>query len=301
MKRMTAALFALAVVCAIGLPAMAEDAEGCSDYPLFTRMPGYSIGRCDVVDYEERNFNVGPAFEDPEKGTITKTVPVSGKLYTIEYALDEGSTRRSPVQMMRNFQNAVKSAGGSVEGEWTGWCNANLDESFQLGNHCTNFSTTLKATKGGREIWTLVQPQDEGEYYTLIVMEREGMKQEVSVRELLDRMNADGFVALDVQFDTGKATILPESQALLDGAAEMLKSSSSLRIEVAGHTDNVGAAEANQKLSEARAKSVMDALAQRGVPAARMTAKGYGQSVPVADNRTEEGRAKNRRVELVRQ
>ena len=73
-----------------------------------------------------------------------------------------------------------------------------------------------------------------------------------------------------------------------------------MKIEVGGHTDNVGSADANLKLSRERAQAVMAALAERGVAAGRLTAKGYGQTVPVADNRTEDGRAKNRRVELVK-
>lgn len=74
----------------------------------------------------------------------------------------------------------------------------------------------------------------------------------------------------------------------------------SLKVEVGGHTDNVGAPEANMKLSDERAKAVMAALVERGVQADRLTAKGFGQTTPVADNRTEDGRAKNRRVELVK-
>ena len=80
----------------------------------------------------------------------------------------------------------------------------------------------------------------------------------------------------------------------------MLQSAPELRLEIGGHTDNVGTPDANQKLSEARAKSVVAALVAQGVSADRVSAKGYGQSSPVADNRTEEGRAKNRRVELVK-
>ena len=73
-----------------------------------------------------------------------------------------------------------------------------------------------------------------------------------------------------------------------------------LRVEVAGHTDNAGSPEANQRLSQERAQAVMAALVGRGIKADRLTAKGYGQTTPIADNRTEEGRAKNRRVELVK-
>lgn len=280
---------------------LAEDAEGCKDHPLFTRLPGYSLASCDKADYEERRFNVGPIQQDPEKGALTATVPVQGALYTMEYSLDEGATRKSPLQIMRNFQNAAKAAGGSVEGEWQGWCAVELGESFfQGGNSCANSSTTLKVVRGGREVWTLVHPGGEGDSFTLFVMEREAMKQDVSVNELLDKMSRDGFVTVDVQFDTAKATIQPASQALLDRVAEMMKAAPSLKVEVAGHTDNVGDPAANQALSEARAQSVVAALGQRGIPPLRMTAKGYGASTPVADNRTEEGRARNRRVELVK-
>ena len=80
----------------------------------------------------------------------------------------------------------------------------------------------------------------------------------------------------------------------------MLKSAASLNLEVGGHTDHVGDAAANQKLSQARAAAVVKALTDRGIPASRLAAKGYGATAPVADNRTEDGRAKNRRVELVK-
>jgi OmpA-OmpF porin, OOP family len=290
----------VALICAPNV--RAEDAEGCKDHPLFSRLPGYSLTSCDKTDHEERKFNVGPAKTNPQGGeAMTATVPVEGRFFTMSYTLDEGATKKSPLQIMRNFQNAVRSAGGTVEGEYPGWCQVGLDDSmFQGGNNCANWSTTLKVAKGGHETWTLVHPGGEGEGFTLYVMEREAMKQDVAVNEFLDALNKDGFIALHINFDTAKATIKPDSNALLDQAAAMLKMAPDLKIEVAGHTDNVGDAATNQKLSEARAQSVVAALVQRGVAAGRMTAKGLGQSVPVADNRTEEGRAKNRRVELVK-
>ena len=295
-------LIFLAAVALICVPNVrAEDAEGCKDHPLFTRLPGYSLTSCDMTDYEERKFNVGPARPGPGGTPVIATVPVAGRFYTMEYTLDEGAAKKSPLQIMRNFQAAVRSAGGTVEGEWPGWCEVSLGDSiFRGGNDCANWSTTVKVVKGGRETWTLVHPGGEGDTFTLFIMEREAMKQDVAVNELLDAMNKNGFVALYVNFDTAKATIKPDSKTQLDQAAAMLKAAPELKIEVAGHTDNIGEAAANLKLSEARAQTVVAALVERGIAAGRMTAKGFGQSVPVADNRTEEGRARNRRVELVK-
>ena len=134
----------------------------------------------------------------------------------------------------------------------------------------------------------------------MTVSEREAMKQDISVTELVDKLAKDGFVALYVNFETGKAVIGPDSAATLDAAAGALKAAGDLRVEVAGHTDNVGTPEANLKLSQDRAQAVMTALVERGVKVDRLTAKGYGQTAPIADNRAEDGRAKNRRVELVK-
>jgi outer membrane protein OmpA-like peptidoglycan-associated protein len=126
------------------------------------------------------------------------------------------------------------------------------------------------------------------------------MQQDVSVNELVEKLNKDGFLTLYINFDTGKATIKPDSDRTLDSAASALKAAPNLKVEVGGHTDKVGSAPANEKLSDDRAKAVMAALVKRGVAANRLTAKGYGQSSPIADNRSEDGRAKNRRVELVK-
>ena len=80
----------------------------------------------------------------------------------------------------------------------------------------------------------------------------------------------------------------------------MLKQSPQLKIEIGGHTDNVGQAASNKTLSQARAQTVMKAIVEGGIAANRLTAAGYGQEYPIGDNRTEAGRAKNRRVELVK-
>lgn len=102
-----------------------------------------------------------------------------------------------------------------------------------------------------------------------------------------------------VRFDNNKATLKPESLPVLDKAAVGLKDWGDVNIEVAGHTDSVGTDEHNMTLSQSRAEIVRDYLVGKGISADRISAKGYGESSPVADNATEEGRAKNRRVELI--
>jgi outer membrane protein OmpA-like peptidoglycan-associated protein len=103
-----------------------------------------------------------------------------------------------------------------------------------------------------------------------------------------------------VQFDTGKATIKPESDELLTSVANVLKEHPEiLKLEVQGHTDNRGSKQLNKKLSQDRAESVKKALESRGVEATRLLAHGYGPDKPIADNGTEEGRQQNRRVQFV--
>jgi outer membrane protein OmpA-like peptidoglycan-associated protein len=102
-----------------------------------------------------------------------------------------------------------------------------------------------------------------------------------------------------VQFETGKATLLPASHALLDEVAKMLKDNPQVElISVEGHTDSTGSADFNRKLSQQRAESVAKYLSSKGVKAARMEPKGFGPDRPVADNETDPGRDANRRVEF---
>lgn len=101
-----------------------------------------------------------------------------------------------------------------------------------------------------------------------------------------------------IEFETARATIRPSSYSLLDEIAQQFIENPSFIIEVQGHTDNTGKADKNMTLSQDRANAVRDYLIGKGVPAERMTARGYGQDKPIADNSTKAGRAKNRRVEF---
>jgi OOP family OmpA-OmpF porin len=279
-------------------PGLAQDAEGCKDHPLFTRMPNMYIYGCQSLQFDLRAFPTGPADKDGQ----TKPVEVEGRVEFLHYVMNEGATPATGLQIMRNFENATKRAGGTIEGQYPGWCKANYDGERmpRMGNGCISYGLTMKFVRGGKETWAFLQAsQDEGAYQ-LTVSEREEMKQDISVTELADKLTTEGFVTLYVNFDTGKSTIKPDSAQTLDAAAGALKAAGDLQVEVGGHTDNVGTPEANLRLSQERAQAVMAALVERGIKADRLTAKGYGPTSPIADNRTEEGRAKNRRVELVK-
>ena len=104
-----------------------------------------------------------------------------------------------------------------------------------------------------------------------------------------------------VNFDNDKAILRPEALGILNNAAATLKEWGNAKVEVAGHTDAMSDDGYNLKLSQRRASAVRDYLISQGVAAERLTAKGYGEASPVADNNTEEGRFKNRRVELIPQ
>ncbi len=113
-------------------------------------------------------------------------------------------------------------------------------------------------------------------------------------------LTASNIAIMDkVQFETGKATLLPASHALLDEVAKMLKDNPQVElISVEGHTDSTGSPDFNRKLSQQRAESVAKYLTSKGVKAARMEPKGFGPDRPIADNETDAGREANRRVEF---
>jgi outer membrane protein OmpA-like peptidoglycan-associated protein len=118
---------------------------------------------------------------------------------------------------------------------------------------------------------------------------------------LYDRMMSDGkIITYGITFDVGKSTIKPESMGEINRIATLMKENPDLKFSVEGHTDSTGGAAANQTLSDARSKAVADKLISMGIDADRLKAAGKGQTSPIADNNTDEGRAKNRRVEFVK-
>jgi len=144
-----------------------------------------------------------------------------------------------------------------------------------------------------------------GYEYDLTIIEKEAMKQEVQVTldaaAMAGSIADNGSVAIyGINFDTAKSELKPESAPAIDEIVKLLTGHPELKVYIVGHTDMVGDTASNVKLSQARAQSVVGELVSKhGIAAGRLIAFGAGPYAPVASNRTDEGRAKNRRVELV--
>jgi len=259
-----------------GAPTEKPDAKGCQDLPSFTRMGGFWIHNCADKDFDAYEFVVA-------KG---KKERVEGRQSWVGYLPQPGlKPVPSPLQILRNYENAVKRAGGTAV-----WVEQNRE--------------TLRLDKGGRQTWIEVFA-DHTSRYRITVVERGEMRQDVvaDADALLGGLAATGHVAVSgIFFDTGKAELKAESQPALAEIGKLLAKQAALKLFVVGHTDTVGTPESNLALSQARAEAVLQALVKdHGVAAARLRPFGAGPFAPVASNDAEEGRAQNRRVELVKQ
>jgi OmpA-OmpF porin, OOP family len=253
-----------------------QDVEGSADHPLLTRMPGFYIG-----EYTSHDF------DSYESGYVETGIDHrwEGVYTNISYYLKEGAKTPSMIAIVRNYENAIKKIGGTVLAKGDRYVEA-------------------KVQKNGGTTYVHVETFNDGSLFNLIVVESKAMEQNIvaDAKALGASIAEAGKVAVyGILFDTGLSVVKPESGPALDEIAKLLKENASLQLYVVGHTDNVGALASNLKLSADRADAVVKALTAKGVAASRLKPAGSGPYCPVASNSTDEGRAKNRRVELVQQ
>jgi len=279
--RSLSAIVCLLVSVLLALPqpgaAAAQDVEGSKDHPLFTRMPNYYID-----DYRETEFGAYDEFVD-EQGNY-KTV--EGHMFYIDYYIEEGTEAASEVQILRNYKNALTQIGGIVTYE-------------------DDYNVYMTLETGEGVTWVRVNAWNGGHGCALYIVEEEPMEQVIvaDASTLAKGIASAGRVSVyGIYFDTGEAVVKPESEPALIEVASLLEQDPQLKLYVVGHTDNVGGLDYNMDLSRARAAAVVEVLAsQYSVDPARLSAHGVGPLAPATSNSSEDGRAKNRRVELVQQ
>ena len=259
-----------------------DDAEGCKDHEILTRMSMYYITNCSH-SYNQLEIPVGVT--DGEQ--IRKTV--EGNVSSIQYNEKDGSAGKLPswFQVTKNYENALAKIGGKKV-------------------YSDLWSATYHVTGNNKDVWISLEViSSDGDgvnvySFAAKIIEMTAMQQEVQATDIYEKLNAEGHIALYINFETGKSDIKSESQKVIDEMAEMLKTNPSIKVSIEGHTDNVGNAASNKTLSEARGKAVMNAIIAKGIDKSRLSSKGWGQEKPIEDNKTEDGKAKNRRVEIVK-
>jgi len=293
-------------------PASAQesDKEGSEDHPLISRYPGSVIREYTQKDYDEFTLPLGRA----NGAKFEKSQHLEGKVTHIVYVAPQG---RSTLEVFRNYQAALAGAG--------------FETLFTCGKaDCMVNGGMLNLYDGYSDPWypdqemryisaKLTRPQ--GEVYvslnawgpgtvrpqvSLYVVEMKAMEAgmvTVNAATLAGDITRTGHASVyGIYFDTGKADVKAPSDAMLKEIAKLLHEDPDLKLYVVGHTDNQGGFDMNMDLSRRRGDAVVQVLTNKyGVAPARLRAAGDGPTAPVASNDTEEGRAKNRRVELVKQ
>lgn len=267
--------FVLCLMTPAGLLAQ-EDREGCKDSPLLTRLAGCYISNCSKSDYDAAELTVSTSGDN-------RTKHVEGKIEKVTYQC----SGKSALQVRRNVEQALRTAGYTLD--FTG---------YDVPDHY------VTAHRGAQWIGVTAHEMTGECSYDFVAVLAQEMNQEMtaSAEAWTAEINKTGRVAVyGIEFDTGKATLKPESEKVLAQVLALLNGQPDWKMKIEGHTDSTGTKAGNQTLSQQRAAAVVAWLVKNGIAPTRLIAAGLGDSQPIADNATEEGRARNRRVELVKQ
>ncbi len=294
------------------------DVSGGKDHPLVKRYDGAVIVHYDHKAFDEYTVPLGREVPNAEyqKEQFTKSLHLEGEVTRIVYSIPNG---RSSLEVMRNYEQDLKRRGFTTlyavtggEAERIFSISRQFDRAhgsdhrfsvWKLARMEGNAYVILYALSSiGDPYWSFERGQTQLHVQVIVDKPMEGNRL-VGADEMADQIATGGRVALyGIYFDTNKTDIKPESEPTLQEIAKLLTTQPSLKLLVVGHTDNVGTLAANMDLSQRRAQAVVNALlSKKTVGKDRLMPFGVSFAAPMASNQTEEGRAKNRRVELVQQ
>lgn len=269
------------------------------DFPYIELPEGYRYQNSEQRNFERVPFWTGQDFEW-----------IEGKLFSSGITEKSDYKEGGFLEIQRNVEAVIKQLGGveitnsQIPQEKTREIpdEIRVQHSSGLGDIYNYPSQTYVIRQADKNIWFHLAKS--GTFMSLMVAETKPLTitaKALTSSELKSTLDKDSKVNLHINFATDKADILPDSTAQIDQLIQLLKDHSDLKLAINGHTDNTGDAAHNLKLSEQRAQSVVKALTTAGIDASRLSAKGFGDTQSIADNTTEDGKAKNRRVELVKQ
>jgi outer membrane protein OmpA-like peptidoglycan-associated protein len=319
-----------AALCAAMLPAWAaspSDMPGAQDHPLLSRYAGSVLQASASLGFESLPVARGAPLRAVDGGLNAAKAPrEEGQIRAYFYIAPQG---RTALEVFRNYEQALGAAGFKLlyrcemrtcdsDGLTQVLAHEQLDRlpfpRDRLASPRSPFERDLRFLsaefeKGGRRAMVQLYVAEPDSIWQTpkvmqIVIEPKalvGGQVLVSAQALQGSLASEGRVALyGVYFDAGKAQLKPESWPQLQEMAKLLAAQPALKVAIVGHTDSQGAAEANLQLSQQRAEAVREVLQrEHGVTAARLQVRGLGPFSPVATNRDEAGRSRNRRVELV--
>jgi len=291
--------------------AQQKDVEGSKDHSLISRYPGSLITHYSVKDFDEYELALGRG-KGTRPPTVEKSQRLDGKVTLITY---KQPPNRSTLEIFRNYEIALKEAGFETlficHGQREGLGSCGTVNEFmhwkRPGGILYEPDQRYLAAKLSRPDGDVYIALHVGEMDTMLdIIEMKPMEAglvKVDAVTLAQDLARTGHVAVyGIFFDFNKADVKPESEPTLKEIAKMLQQNPDLKVYVVSHTDSVGELKFNMDLSRRRADAVLNEFTTKyGIPAARLRADGVGPLAPVASNDTEEGRAKNRRVELVKQ
>lgn len=257
------------------------------DHPLLSGVAGFEISEKSEKPFDA--VEIKPADVSQEKGSVyAGPTSFEGRVTRLTYVSKIG-VDSSIVEVYRNYVAAIEKLGGRAL------------NTPPKGGSLSYSEHVFQIPRPGKAPVTvqLKFPYNASRYY-LTIIEPQAMVQSVKAGDLAREIATDGWATLYINFDTNKSELKEDGEAAVKEIAVLLKQQPTLRISIEGHTDNVGDAQANRRLSQARAEAVLAAVKAQGIDAKRLAAKGQGADIPIADNRKEDGRAKNRRVELVK-